>query len=280
MPIHTAFVAVATAAALGVGTVDSGQIEAAAAPSSEIVNQQSEIAAAFVVVHLEPGVDARSLEQPATYFEDVVRLVDRATDRDVRLTLAITPQYADYIGLDPRRRQLVRQWQRQGHELALHHHGLSNFEWDGYSNWPTAEADSEFMGRMQSARQAVQQVAGQPILTCACSDQDIDWPDGLPFGVYGQGHATLLSEPLPANWNGQHVQQLGYAALVGPDAVGLNEVWMALEQGSAAETLGLVFHDEDIQAVGSRLGDVLDVIEEWGVPVRTVRDILIEATGG
>ena len=108
----------------------------------------------FVMIHFEAGYQGRldnnsPINIPQQYltmdfgwqaylFETAVKLVQKADEYDFHLTLAINPQWAEYILLDSARINIIKGWLEQGHEIAFHHHSLNHPDWNGFSNNPSA----------------------------------------------------------------------------------------------------------------------------------------------
>ena len=111
--------------------------------------------ATFVMIHLEAGGDSRfkifqdilkkelkseyvinnrSLAYQKALWPTVVKLIQLADKYDFKLSLALNPQWAEYILKDNQKIELIRKWVHNGHELAFHHHGINQIDWNGYSN--------------------------------------------------------------------------------------------------------------------------------------------------
>ncbi len=111
--------------------------------------------ATFVMVHLEAGGDSRfgifqdilreelkseffinnrSLAYQIALWPTVIKLVQLADKYDFKLSLALNPQWAEYILKDNQKIEHIRKWVHNGHELAFHHHGINQIDWNGYSN--------------------------------------------------------------------------------------------------------------------------------------------------
>ncbi|MGM0600683.1 MAG: hypothetical protein ACQETH_12810 [Candidatus Rifleibacteriota bacterium] len=111
--------------------------------------------ATFIMVHLEAGSDDRcplfqeilkeagmgsaplntkSLSLQKAIWPSVVKLVEAAQKYGHKLTLAINPQWAEYILQDKEKIKICRKWVSGGHEFAFHHHGLNHLDWNGYTN--------------------------------------------------------------------------------------------------------------------------------------------------
>jgi len=71
-------------------------------------------------------------------------LIDLADSYNVKLNLGFQPQWVDMILADPIKTQAVREWQTNGHEIAIEHHGPNHCGWNGYSNLPEETATAIF----------------------------------------------------------------------------------------------------------------------------------------
>lgn len=86
----------------------------------------------FVAVHCDPPV----IEPMEVNYEILRQMVHRADTGNIRLTIMLTAPWVSYITESSQRVTEVRLWQRQGHEIAAHHHGLNHGIWDGYTDYP------------------------------------------------------------------------------------------------------------------------------------------------
>jgi hypothetical protein len=112
------------------------------------------VSLAYMAVHLDPAaaVDPISGDinttRPEAYFDDLVDLVLAAEEHGHALTLMLTAQWAAWITdegslIDEEYRgasytsplELLRAFEAQGHELAIHHHPLTApSSWDGFTD--------------------------------------------------------------------------------------------------------------------------------------------------
>ena len=90
----------------------------------------------FLAVHNEPVV--RDL---GVNYEALKRLVEKANDYHMKLTLMFTPPWTEFIKSDRTRAMELELSKKQGHEIAGHHHGVWHpGTWDGYTYLPPFEA--------------------------------------------------------------------------------------------------------------------------------------------
>jgi hypothetical protein len=91
------------------------------------------------ILYDELGYPSDSLRTTNLYFQQVtwpstVRMIETADTFNIKLTLAIQSQMAEYILRDTSKINLFNRWVDNGHELAMHHHGVNHIDWGGYTN--------------------------------------------------------------------------------------------------------------------------------------------------
>ena len=138
----------------------------------------------FVMIHFEAGYQGRlnndlPITIPQEYmnmefgwqeylFDTAKKLVQKANDYGFHLTLAFNPQWAEYILLDNEKVNLIKLWQKQGHEIAFHHHSINHPDWNGYSNDPSAINSSiPFLGNVDAGLDFVKNLAAPSNVTTA-----------------------------------------------------------------------------------------------------------------
>lgn len=105
--------------------------------------------ASFLAIHFEVGGHTKSLEYQKTLWPAAIDLVALADQYKANLTLQFNPQWAEYILQDRNNFNLLKQWQKQSHEVGLHHHGYDHGDWNGYTNRPGKEDDPRFRGKIE-----------------------------------------------------------------------------------------------------------------------------------
>ncbi len=111
--------------------------------------------ATFVMIHFEAGGDSnfrifqdilkdsskgtyiinnRSLAYQKALWNTAIKLVQVADKYKFKLSLALNPQWAEFILKDEQKIKGLKTWINNGHELAFHHHGINHIDWNGYSN--------------------------------------------------------------------------------------------------------------------------------------------------
>jgi len=79
-------------------------------------------------------IDNRSLAYQKALWTTVINLLQLADKYNIKLSLALNPQWAEFILKDEQKIKYLRTWIHNGHELAFHHHGINQIDWNGYSN--------------------------------------------------------------------------------------------------------------------------------------------------
>jgi len=230
--------------------------------------------AAFLAIHTDLGGDDMAAE-----WDMLDELVARAASWGFRLTLEFRPEWAAYAEQDPSRLAQVRAWEAAGHEIALHHHGLSHPEWDGYTDAPGHTHDPRYRGTMADALALVAGLsANGSITTAGMTDETTDWiaPLRLTTGGAGKAGGALLSVPTAVSYRGIAVTEVlnrGYAMDKGPTA-SLDEIRQAIVSASPDEVLGIVTHPYDFGRDPAAFDDLFATLAAAGVRLTTVRSIL------
>jgi hypothetical protein len=85
--------------------------------------------ASFLNIHCEPN--------DSYLFPKLVEMVQLADSFGIPLNIQFTPQWGSDIISDVVKLNKIRQWQKHGHEIGAHHHGIEvGSGWDGYTNHP------------------------------------------------------------------------------------------------------------------------------------------------
>jgi hypothetical protein len=58
------------------------------------------------------------------------RIIAKADEYNIKLTLMFTAQWSDYIEESSARIAELESWKKSGHEIAAHHHGTNHALWD------------------------------------------------------------------------------------------------------------------------------------------------------
>jgi hypothetical protein len=240
---------------------------------------------AFVAVHLEVGtatgqakVLPRETTHPQRTWPTLLKLVS-AADRDgVRLTLQFNPQWATYVLEDAARLAQVRAWEKKGHEIALHHHGPTHGDWNGYTNRVDKKSDPGYIGDVDQMMALVGKLpAAGKILSGGITDEATDWPSEVIYDTSGGvNESDLLSTPRRVVFNGTPVNQITYRmyATANQQAADLDEIEAGYLAGTANTIMGLVFHAADYSVRGDKIDRLFRSLAENKIATATVQRIL------
>ncbi len=142
----------------------------------------------------------------------VVNMVQIADSFNIKLTLALQSQMAEYILRDTNKINTFNSWVLNGHELAMHHHGLNHVDWGGYTNrFQGVQYPDDYMwldkfqnsglyrGNMQQSFNYLQQLATEindSVVTGCITDTQIDKPSEIIYLTKGgEEQADLIASP-------------------------------------------------------------------------------------
>jgi len=248
-----------------------------------VVQPTSSEVVAFVAVHMETASDEHSLAYQETYWPAVVELVELADSYGYSLTLKFTPQWGMYIAQDPEKLAVVHQWQAEGHEIGLHHHGYSHVNWDGYTAVASHATDDEYLGDIEEMYANVSILSSTGIITLAAmTDEETDWPadkgilyetEGIP-GVNDEADCCFVSSPEPSNIAGvTQLQSMPYATQRG-GGLTLPEIIQAISTLEEGQYIGLTLNDIGFSENREQVVKLFDAFKKQNVAVKTVSDIL------
>ena len=109
----------------------------------------------FIVLHMEDG---ENNSYPSENFPRLDSLVNEADKYDIKLTLEFNPSWADFFLSHPSQLQRLRGWEVNGHEIALHHHGPSRPDWNGYTNDQNYMNDPAYKGSVKDMIDIIKQL--------------------------------------------------------------------------------------------------------------------------
>ncbi|MBN1780014.1 T9SS type A sorting domain-containing protein [bacterium] len=196
---------------------------------------QAQYPDSFLNVHCEP--------HNAHLFPRLIEMVALADSFGIPLNIQFTPQWGQEILADPVKLDKVRQWQRSGHEIGAHHHGIeAGNGWDGYTDhppelWPHAD---RYMGTMADFMDILNQLAGDSlILNGGFGDTD-DWPQGVPVRTWGNTVAHAISRPEYEKNNGQDCYAITYCVSYREDRV--DSLMIMYQTAGAGDIFGFNNH--------------------------------------
>ncbi len=249
-------------------------------PDIEVDEEDAYVPPAYVLVHVEP----QSPNDMREHWPDIVDLIELADSYGAKITLHFSSTWASY--LVDERLELVHTWDEHGHEIGLHHHGLSHAGWDGYTNVDSESDDRQYEGNMDELLAMIEPLSADGVITSASmSDEETDWPDGILYNASQTGPSTgqhdLVTSPTTVEYDGQEVilvGKSGYAVDKPIYIASLEDIEEELNLAQEGEVMGLVIADPSIEGHWDEIVELFVFFDERGVEVRTVTDILEEAT--
>lgn len=269
----------------------------------------------FLAVHNEPQNRPNGRADIEDAYLVLREMVARADTYNIKLTIMLSAQWADYIAESPERLAEVRGWKASGHELSAHHHGVWHGSWDGYSSYSEAEANAirvqqghnppeEYHGTLDDYMAHLYQV--DPGIKSGCLNEEPDkqeMPDQILYGT-GSGLANH-GEPGVRELDPTQTKAINDFVTVGTvngierrwlahlqiyhDPAGTEQVFDQMDSGafggvvhsvqSQAEVLYQFMeyvHQQDQQGKNSRT--MTEIIEQKLLPEKTVSDEVINAT--
>ncbi len=291
----------------------------------------------FIMVHFEAGRDIShplineilfdeleyspdSLRTNNLYFQQVtwlstVHMIETADTFNIKLTLAIQSQMAEYILRDANKINLFNNWIDNGHEFAMHHHGVNHIDWGGYTNrfqgtsypddylWLDRFQNSGlYRGNMQLSFNYLQQLATEinnNIVTGCITDTQIDKPDGIIYLTEGgENQSDLISipdtipipiEPLYflSHYQVVSVYKDGNNEIIEDDIINhqqsvqaLNHVMSNINQIDDDEIMGIVYHAFDYYRFPYIYRDLFSFLSQNQVNNKSIKDLMNETSLG
>lgn len=291
----------------------------------------------FVMVHFEAGRDTShplineilfdelgyppdSLRTNNLYFQQAtwlstVHMIETADTFNIKLTLAIQSQMAEYILRDTNKINLFNNWIDNGHEFAMHHHGVNHIDWGGYTNrfqgtsypddylWLDKFQNSGlYRGNMQLSFNYLQQLATEindSVVTGCITDTQIDKPDGIIYLTEGgENQSDLISipdtipipiEPLYflSHYQVVSVYKDGNNEIIEDDILNhqqstqaLNYVMSNINQIDDDEIMGIVYHAFDYYRFPDIYRDLFSFLSQNQVSNKSIKDLMNETSLG
>ncbi|HJP40091.1 MAG TPA: hypothetical protein QGF35_00075, partial [Dehalococcoidia bacterium] len=233
----------------------------------------------FFVVHAETSghsTDSESVEEEWPMLRALIQLADL---HGHRLTLEFQPQWPKYALANAESLTEMRGWEATGHEIALHHHGVSHVAWDGYTNAVGYQHREDYRGTVDDAVALLQAVSrrGGPV-TAGMTDEDTDWHPDLAYATGGSGQdgGGLMSVPMLQEYRGTTVTQVFYQgySLDRSIEASLDDIESALANAKSDEVIGFVTHPFDYVRNPESFKALFDLLAQYGVTLDTVATIL------
>ncbi|MEI7891386.1 MAG: hypothetical protein WCI36_05480 [bacterium] len=139
----------------------------------------------FIAIHNEPLPDLSRTDMPTLdeSYLTLKRIIAKADEFNIKLTLMFTAQWSDYIEGNSERMADLESWKKSGHEIAAHHHALNHALWDGYANKSKEESLAErkkmgkkenYTGNMDLYVQKILKLNAEVESGCLSGDTDIE----------------------------------------------------------------------------------------------------------
>ena len=163
----------------------------------------------YICVHNEPYNVPSGEKRIARDYDVLCQLINIALQRDIKLTLMFTAQWADYISANASRLARLKLWAERGHEIAAHHHNVYHINWDGYTNYPPESVKpmrqniqprkERFLGNLEMYVTSLLKI--NPDIKSGCMNAELDkseLPDRIIYdtslGAANFGETKLLSD--------------------------------------------------------------------------------------
>ena len=202
----------------------------------------------FLIIHFEAGGHTQNLVWQKTFWPVAVNLVALADSFDANLTLQFNPQWAEYILNDENRYILLKEWQKRGHEVSLHHHGYDHRDWDGFTNRPNKKNHRGFRGDIESLMKLMGLLAHPfQVVSGTISDERFDYPSRIQYDTEGIEIQHARRKPQRVCLGGNSVIQVGMAFL--SSAGRINDFQSEYIKSHRDEVFGVVTHERTSQKI-------------------------------
>lgn len=114
-----------------------------AAEQSTPKEKQNSLPWYFVTVDNEPFNNEQHQFYTEESYNILKKMVAKADEYHIKLTLLFAPSWADYLLTDKERAAEFARWKNNGHEIGAYHHEIDQENWDGYSLLPQSEAEMQ-----------------------------------------------------------------------------------------------------------------------------------------
>ncbi len=256
------------------GTIQVYEQKLCSMEKNESVLTVSDQVIAHIGVHLETQSPTNDLSYQEEYWPYLVDLVNLTDSYGYSLTLKMTPQWAQYIGMDIGRTNLVLSW-INSHELAIHHHGFSHAGWDGYT-------DGNFTGNPAYDHLLIGNIDEMfsyydwydNWLVYSGTDEDTDIPPGVLYETQGYpAKSCCLLSNITVNELGlKELMKQGFVTGKGGDA-SLNDVRQAI-LNHGGQYLGVTLTDIGYSENKGEVVKLFDLLAQHNVSVLTVSKIM------
>jgi hypothetical protein len=229
----------------------------------------------FFTIHCEPN--------DSHLFDKLVQLVNLANRQQVPLTIEFTPQWVDSIMRVSSRLQKVLDWQKQGHEIGAHHHGVYHLHWDRYTNYPTStitaqgKNPADLLGNMNAYRVVLEKIGGDSLMLTmggpgeSDPDQSKDWHEGFIYRTGGGRQVQdAFSTPSIIQYGLYKVCQINYFFI--DTQIAVNTLKARYNSTAMKDVVGVVTHTFNFAADSNYVIDWMKFVQN--TQRKTVRQIL------
>lgn len=229
----------------------------------------------------------KDLRYQAVMWPTAIKIVELANKYGFKLTLALNPQWAEYILKDDKKIRIVREWQGQGHELAFHHHGFDHIDWNGYSNRPEAAGDPRYRGTASEGFAFVKKLAApNKVVTGSITDAKSDKPNDIEIITKGSRDTEkdIMGEPYEMHiGGGAKLTWVNHAYLekylhndsnCSRTKELLNKFKHLYDKAQPNLVVGVVSHEHDFYRYPDLFRDWFEFVKLRGNTIRTVSEIL------
>ncbi len=235
------------------------------------------------------GGSTRAFKWQAYYWDSLVEFVELADSYNAKLTIEANPQWLEFFAADSNRLSTVKEWSKNGHELAFQHHGADHIDWNGFTNRPDKEMDSRYRGTIEDMLEILSSF-GISMKTLSMSDHKQDFPrlkDDFLYEVNGRTpedgrrHPYKVVDLCPD----MEFIQLGMAYAPGIDQdETLSKIENSFKRSDDKSIFNFVTHEYDIWNATQYFGSLkktqykewLDFVESQGLTIRTISDLMEE----
>lgn len=244
--------------------------------------------ATFFAVHLEAGASLHGKYQE-DFWPSLVNLVKLADKYEAKLTLMFSPQWAKYVLEDSTKYSIVKEWQKNGHELALHYHNIYHSDWCGYTNRKdkTFIQDKRFIGTVDEMMALISKLAAPEKVVTMCMGPDkyadsldkieideSDFPEGILYDV--EGVNVGLCRPIKTKFKGRTIFHLKHHLLSShPERRGeLEKIKEEFNSANSDQILGVVTHEVDFKMDPEYIEKWFKFVSEKKMKIKTVSEIM------
>jgi hypothetical protein len=237
----------------------------------------------FFAIHLEARELSKGKYQERIW-PKLVELVKMADKYKAKLTLMFNPQWAEYILKDKEKFSLVKEWQKNGHEVALHYHNIYHGDWNGYTNREDEKYTDEarYRGKVKEMMKLLKKLAKpEKVLTMCMGPEkeadnhkvieidDVDYPDGIIYDI--DGFNVGLTKVLRTKYKGRTLLHLKHRII---DRRSFEQIKKDIKRAKRYEVLGVVTHGSDFARNPEFFKKWFEFTKKNNIKIQTVKEII------